>query len=149
EKNAALYTLIGQKKVLIPAKLQMDKDLLELKAGDLAGLQSELSSAEKVRDDAAKAWNTAVQEYLAAKETFGKTNAVTDEVAVSVAEHKLLSISGMSDLSGLYKAGSEKGGFKTFDELKTSAPAWLSLKAASDKLFTNSDIQTSRKNVAE
>ncbi|EAU4681302.1 autotransporter outer membrane beta-barrel domain-containing protein [Salmonella enterica] len=149
EKNAALYTLIGQKKVLIPAKLQMDKDLLELKAGDLVGLQSELSSAEKVRDDAAKAWNTAVQEYLAAKETFGKTDAVADEVAVSVAEHKLLSISGMSDLSGLYKAGSEKGGFKTFDELKTSAPAWLSLKAASDKLFTNSDIQTSRKNVAE
>lgn len=149
EKNAALYTLIGQKKVLIPAKLQMDKDLLALKAEDLAGLQSELSSAEKVRDDAAKAWNTAVQEYLAAKETFGKTNAVTDEVAVSVAEHKLLSISGMSDLSGLYKAGSEKGGFKTFDELKTSAPAWKSLKAASDKLFTNSDIQTSRKNVAE
>lgn len=152
EKNAALYTLIGQKKVLIPAKLQMDKDLLELKAGDLAGLQSELSSAEKVRDDAAKAWNTAVQEYLAAKETFGKTNAVTDEVAVSVAEHKLLSISGMSDLSGLYKAGSEKGGFKAFDELKTSAPAWLSLKAASDKLFkdgSTSDIQTSRKNVAD
>ncbi|EKF3854735.1 autotransporter outer membrane beta-barrel domain-containing protein [Salmonella enterica] len=152
EKNAALYTLIGQKKVLIPAKLQMDKDLLELKAGDLAGLQSELSSAEKDRDDAAKAWNTAVQEYLVAKETVGKTNAVADEVAVSVAEHKLLSISGMSDLSGLYKAGSEKGGFKAFDELKVSAPAWLSLKAASDKLFkdySTSDIQTSRKNVAE
>ncbi|ECI4845547.1 hypothetical protein DRT82_22170, partial [Salmonella enterica subsp. diarizonae] len=119
EKNAALYTLIGQKKVLIPAKLQMDKDLLELKAGDLAGLQSELSSAEKVRDDAAKAWNTAVQEYLAAKETFGKTNAVTDEVAVSVAEHKLLSISGATKVSDLYVvSGKEKSGFKAFDELK-------------------------------
>ncbi|EBU8673423.1 hypothetical protein DLR41_26570, partial [Salmonella enterica subsp. enterica serovar Panama] len=151
-KNTALYTLIGQKKVLIPAKLQMDKDLLELKAGDLAGLQSELSSAEKDRDDAAKAWNTAVQEYLAAKETFGKTNAVADEVAVSVAKQKLLSISGMSDLSGLYKADSEKGGFKAFDELTASAPAWKSLKAASDKLFkenNSSDIQTLRKNVAE
>ncbi|EOV0253143.1 hypothetical protein ACOIWS_004871, partial [Salmonella enterica] len=151
-KNTALYTLIGQKKVLIPAKLQMDKDLLELKAGDLAGLQSELSSAEKDRDDAAKAWNTAVQEYLAAKETFGKTNAVADEVAVSVAKQKLLSISGMSDLSGLYKADSEKGGFKAFDELTASAPAWKSLKAASDKLFkenNSSDIQTLSKNVAE
>lgn len=150
EKNAALYTLIGQKKVLIPAKLQMDKDLLELKAGDLAGLQSELSSAEKVRDDAAKAWNTAVQEYLAAKETFGKTNAVTDEVAVSVAEHKLLSISGATKVSDLYVvSGKEKSGFKAFDELKASATAWKDLKTASDKLFTNSDIQTSRKNVAD
>lgn len=153
EKNAALYTLIGQKKVLIPAKLQMDKDLLELKAGDLAGLQSELSSAEKVRDDAAKAWNTAVQEYLAAKETFGKTDAVADEVAVSVAEHKLLSISGATQVSDLYVvSGNEKGGFKAFDELSASAPAWKSLKAASDKLFKDgsaSDIQTSRKNVAE
>lgn len=150
EKNAALYTLIGQKKVLIPAKLQMDKDLLELKAGDLAGLQSELSSAEKVRDDAAKAWNTAVQEYLAAKETFGKTDAVADEVAVSVAEHKLLSISGATQVSDLYVvSGKEKSGFKAFDELKASATAWKDLKTASDKLFTNSDIQTSRKNVAE
>ncbi|EDV5630276.1 autotransporter outer membrane beta-barrel domain-containing protein [Salmonella enterica subsp. enterica] len=150
EKNAALYTLIGQKKVLIPAKLQMDKDLLELKAGDLAGLQSELSSAEKVRDDAAKAWNTAVQEYLAAKETFGKTNAVTDEVAVSVAEHKLLSISGATKVSDLYVvSGKEKSGFKAFDELKASATAWKDLKTASDKLFTNSDIQMSRKNVAD
>lgn len=153
EKNAALYTLIGQKKVLIPAKLQMDKDLLALKAEDLAGLQSELSSAEKVRDDAAKAWNTAVQEYLAAKETFGKTDAVADEVAVSVAEHKLLSISGATQVSDLYVvSGNEKGGFKAFDELSASAPAWKSLKAASDKLFkdgSTSDIQTSRKNVAE
>ncbi|EIK9507682.1 autotransporter outer membrane beta-barrel domain-containing protein [Salmonella enterica] len=150
EKNAALYTLIGQKKVLIPAKLQMDKDLLELKAGDLAGLQSELSSAEKVRDDAAKAWNTAVQEYLAAKETFGKTDAVADEVAVSVAEHKLLSISGATQVSDLYVvSGKEKSGFKAFDELKASAIAWKDLKTASEKLFTNSDIQTSRKNVAE
>ncbi|ELS6498839.1 autotransporter outer membrane beta-barrel domain-containing protein [Salmonella enterica] len=150
EKNAALYTLIGQKKVLIPAKLQMDKDLLELKAGDLAGLQSELSSAEKVRDDAAKAWNTAVQEYLAAKETFGKTDAVADEVAVSVAEHKLLSISGATQVSDLYVvSGKEKSGFKAFDELKASATAWKDLKTASEKLFTNSDIQTSRKNVAE
>uniref|UniRef100_UPI003F67F71F hypothetical protein n=1 Tax=Salmonella enterica TaxID=28901 RepID=UPI003F67F71F len=153
EKNAALYTLIGQKKVLIPAKLQMDKDLLALKAEDLAGLQSELSSAEKVRDDAAKAWNTAVQEYLAAKETFGKTDAVADEVAVSVAEHKLLSISGATQVSDLYVvSGKEKSGFKAFDELKESAPAWKSLKAASDKLFkdgSTSDIQTARKNVAE
>ncbi|EKK3318894.1 hypothetical protein PMI54_004208, partial [Salmonella enterica] len=152
EKNAALYTLIGYKKLLIPAKLQMDKDLLDLKAGDLAGLQSELSSAEQDRDDAARAWNTAVQEYLAAKETFGKTNAVADDVAVSVAKQKLLSISGLADLSGLYKTGSEKGGFKAFDELKASAPAWLNLKAASEKLFkenNSSDIQTYRKNVAE
>ncbi|EJW4861882.1 autotransporter outer membrane beta-barrel domain-containing protein [Salmonella enterica] len=150
EKNAALYTLIGQKKVLIPAKLQMDKDLLALKAEDLAGLQSELSSAEKVRDDAAKAWNTAVQEYLVAKETFGKTDAVADEVAVSVAEQKLLSISGATQVSDLYVvSGKEKSGFKAFDELKASAPAWKDLKTASDKLFTNSDIQTSRKNVAE
>ncbi|ENL0803458.1 autotransporter outer membrane beta-barrel domain-containing protein [Salmonella enterica] len=150
EKNAALYTLIGQKKVLIPAKLQMDKDLLELKEEGLAGLQSELSSAEKVRDDAAKAWNTAVQEYLAAKETFGKTDAVADEVAVSVAEHKLLSISGATQVSDLYVvSGKEKSGFKAFDELKASATAWKDLKTASDKLFTNSDIQTSRKNVAE
>ncbi|EDJ1206113.1 hypothetical protein GEX85_05290 [Salmonella enterica] len=150
EKNAALYTLIGQKKVLIPAKLQMDKDLLELKEEDLAGLQSELSSAEKVRDDAAKAWNTAVQEYLAAKETFSKTDAVADEVAVSVAEHKLLSISGATQVSDLYVvSGKEKSGFKAFDELKASATAWKDLKTASDKLFTNSDIQASRKNVAE
>ncbi|EBI1834157.1 autotransporter outer membrane beta-barrel domain-containing protein [Salmonella enterica] len=152
EKNEALYTLIGQKKALIPAKLQMDKDLLKLKAADLGDLQSELSLAEKDRDDAAKSWNTAIQEYLAAKKTFGKTNAFADEVAVSVAEHKLLSISGMSDLSGLYKANSEKGGFKAFDELKASAPAWVSLKAASDKLFNDNNtsyIQTSRKEVAE
>ncbi|ELK0301881.1 autotransporter outer membrane beta-barrel domain-containing protein, partial [Salmonella enterica] len=124
--------------------------MLALKAEDLAGLQSELSSAEKVRDDAAKAWNTAVQEYLAAKETFGKTDAVADEVAVSVAEHKLLSISGATQVSDLYVvSGKEKSGFKAFDELKASATAWKDLKTASDKLLTNSDIQASRKNVSE
>ncbi|ECB7405185.1 hypothetical protein E1K39_28255, partial [Salmonella enterica subsp. enterica serovar Java] len=53
----------------------------------------------------------------------------------------------MSDLYVV--SGKEKSGFKAFDELKASATAWKDLKTASDKLFTNSDIQTSRKNVAE
>ncbi|EHU7138100.1 hypothetical protein KZK14_004048, partial [Salmonella enterica] len=151
EKNAALYTLIGQQKALIPAKLQMDKELLELKSENVAGLQSQLSSAEKVRDDAAKSYNAAVQEYLAAKETFGKTNAVADEVAVSVAEQKLLNISGASSVSDLYfVSGKEKGGFKAFDELKASAPAWKALTAAGEALSTSTgtDIQTARSNVA-
>ncbi|EHL2852493.1 autotransporter outer membrane beta-barrel domain-containing protein [Salmonella enterica subsp. enterica serovar Hvittingfoss] len=151
EKNAALYTLIGQQKALIPAKLQMDKELLELKSENVAGLQSQLSSAEKVRDDAAKSYNAAVQEYLAAKETFGKTNAVADEVAVSVAEQKLLNLSGATKVSELYfVSGKEKGGFKAFDELKTSAPAWKALTAAGEALSTSTgtDIQTARKNVA-
>ncbi len=152
EKNAALYTLIGQKKALVPAKLQMDKELLELKSENVAGLQNQLSSAEKNRADAEKSYNEAVKEYLAAKEVFGKTNAVTDETAVSVAAQKLFTLTGKKNLQELYKDSvkGQKSGFKQFNEF-TDAPAITSLQSARDALFTSAgnDIQNARKNVAE
>ncbi|EBU3912885.1 autotransporter outer membrane beta-barrel domain-containing protein [Salmonella enterica] len=152
EKNAALYTLIGQKKALVPAKLQMDKELLELKSENVAGLQNQLSSAEKKRADAEKSYNEAVKEYLAAKEVFGKTNAVTDETAVSVAAQKLFTLTGKKNLQELYKDSvkGQKSGFKQFNEF-TDAPAITSLQSARNALFTSAgnDIQNARKNVAE
>lgn len=152
EKNAALYTLIGQKKALIPAKLQMDKELLELKSEDVAGLQNQLSSAEKNKASAEKSYNEAVKEYLAAKEVFGKTNAVADETAVSVAAQKLFTLTGKSNLDDLYKDSvkGQKSGFKQFNEF-TDAPAITSLQSARNALFTSggNDIQNARKNVAE
>lgn len=152
EKNAALYTLIGQKKALVPAKLQMDKELLELKSENVAGLQNQLSSAEKNRADAEKSYNEAVKEYLAAKEVFGKTNAVTDETAVSVAAQKLFTLTGKKNLQELYKDSvkGQKSGFKQFNEF-TDAPAITSLQSARNALFTSAgnDIQNARKNVAE
>lgn len=152
EKNAALYTLIGQKKALVPAKLQMDKELLELKSENVAGLQNQLSSAEKNRADAEKSYNEAVKEYLAAKEVFGKTNAVTDETAVSVAAQKLFTLTGKSNLQDLYTDSVKglKSGFKQFKEF-TDAPAITSLQSARDALFVSggSDIQNARKSVAE
>ncbi len=152
EKNAALYTLIGQKKALIPAKLQMDKELLELKSEDVAGLQNQLSSAEKNKASAEKSYNEAVKEYLAAKEVFGKTNAVADETAVSVAAQKLFTLTGKSNLDDLYKDSVKgpKSGFKQFKEF-TDAPAITSLQSARDALFKSggTDIQNARKNVAE
>lgn len=152
EKNAALYTLIGQKKALVPAKLQMDKELLELKSENVAGLQNQLSSAEKNRADAEKSYNEAVKEYLAAKEVFGKTNAVTDETAVSVAAQKLFTLTGKKNLQELYKDSvkGQKSGFKQFNEF-TDAPSITSLRSARNALFTSAgnDIQNARKNVAE
>ncbi|AXC66981.1 hypothetical protein DOE63_16495 [Salmonella enterica subsp. diarizonae serovar 59:z10:-] len=152
EKNAALYALTGQKKALVPAKLQMDKELLELKSEDVAGLQNQLSLAEKNKADAEKSYNEAVKEYLAAKEVFGKTNAVADEVAVSVAEQKLFTLTGKNNLQDLYVANDPvkgpKSGFKQFKEF-ASSPAETSWKTAKTTLYNNADIQNARKAVAE
>lgn len=151
DKNAALYSLIAHKKMLIPAKLQMDKALLELKKEDVNSLQEQLSQAEKNRADAEVSYNAAVKEYLDAKKKFDETSTVADEVAVSVAEKKLLSLTGENVLSDLYKVPGEgvASGFKQYKEF-TAAPAITSLTSARNDLSDgNKDIPKARKNVAE
>ncbi|HFW5352807.1 TPA: autotransporter outer membrane beta-barrel domain-containing protein [Salmonella enterica subsp. diarizonae serovar 48:i:z] len=151
DKNAALYSLIAHEKMLIPAKLQMDKALLELKKEDVNSLQEQLSQAEKNRADAEVSYNAAVKEYLDAKKKFDETSTVADEVAVSVAEKKLLSLTGGSTLGDLYKDQSKgiDSGFKQYKEF-TAAPAITSLTSARNDLSDgNKDIPKARKNVAE
>ncbi|EDV3839201.1 hypothetical protein CSM73_004958, partial [Salmonella enterica subsp. diarizonae] len=151
DKNAALYSLIAHEKMLIPAKLQMDKALLELKSEDVNSLQEQLSQAEKNRADAEVSYNAAVKEYLDAKKKFDETSTVADEVAVSVAEKKLLSLTGGSTLGDLYKDPNKgiDSGFKQYKEF-TAAPAITSLTSARNDLSDgNKDIPKARKNVAE
>ncbi|EIK0391365.1 hypothetical protein LJS80_004943, partial [Salmonella enterica] len=104
QKNEALYTLISQKKVLVPVKVQMDKERLLLVMQDLSDKQSALSAASKDKAEAEKAWNAAAKDYLAASGRFAESKSVTDEIAMSVAEHQLLNLSGKAKLDDIVVA---------------------------------------------
>ncbi|EIE5051292.1 hypothetical protein LDM01_005155, partial [Salmonella enterica subsp. enterica serovar Java] len=128
QKNAALYTLIGQKKALVPVKLRLDKEALELaelgytgsdkSVQSLKALQDSLAAAEAGKADAEQKYNAAVTEYLAAQKKLGADKTVANEVAASVAGEQLKHAAGVSDVSSLYNtSGDASGGFVTFDKL--------------------------------
>ncbi|EOV0239395.1 autotransporter outer membrane beta-barrel domain-containing protein [Salmonella enterica] len=161
-KNAALYTLIGVEKALVPVKLGMDKEALELmesgytSAGkttpDLKALQASLADAEKGKPDAVNAYNAAVTDYLKAEADYKASSSVSDEVALSVAGEKLKHAAGVTDLTTLYyKTGDTHSGFVTFDNIPNSTVAGKTSTAmgALDNKSTPTDIQKKRQAVAD
>lgn len=127
EKNAALYTLIGQQKALATAKLTLDTELLKLRTEDEAKQKDVISQAETGKAGAEQKYNAAVKEYLAAQKAYGADKTVENELAVSTAEAKLLTFTrsealssggtGTDKLAELYKNGKDfTGGFILFKE---------------------------------
>ncbi|ELN8993705.1 hypothetical protein RZT35_005515, partial [Salmonella enterica] len=162
-KNAALYTLIGQKKALVPVKLRLDKEALELaelgytgsdkSVQSLKALQDSLAAAEAGKADAEQKYNAAVTEYLAAQKKLGADKTVANEVAASVAGEQLKHAAGVSDVSSLYNtSGDASGGFVTFDKLPESSTVKKAFTAAQDAVYnatTKTDIQNKRQAVAK
>ncbi|ECC3914709.1 autotransporter outer membrane beta-barrel domain-containing protein [Salmonella enterica subsp. diarizonae] len=163
QKNAALYTLIGQKKALVPVKLRLDKEALELaelgytgsdkSVQSLKALQDSLAAAEAGKADAEQKYNAAVTEYLAAQKKLGADKTVANEVAASVAGEQLKHAAGVSDVSSLYNtSGDASGGFVTFDKLPESSTVKKAFTAAQDAVYnatTKTDIQNKRQAVAK
>ncbi|ELC2816038.1 autotransporter outer membrane beta-barrel domain-containing protein [Salmonella enterica] len=161
-KNEALYTLIGVEKALVPVKLGMDKEALELTESgytsvskvtpDLKALQASLTDAEKGKPDAVNAYNAAVTDYLKAEADYKASSSVSDEVALSVAGEKLKHAAGVTDLTTLYyKTGDTHSGFVTFDNIPNSTVAGKTSTAmgALDNKSTLTDIQKKRQAVAD
>ncbi|HIB1592557.1 TPA: autotransporter outer membrane beta-barrel domain-containing protein [Salmonella enterica subsp. enterica serovar Muenchen] len=163
QKNAALYTLISEKKALVPVKLRLDKEALELtvlgytngskEIQSLETLQDSLTAAEAGKADAEQKYNAAVTTLLKAEAAYKASSAVTDEVALSVATEQLKHVAGVSDLSSLYNTpGDQSGGFVTFDKLPDSSSvkqAFIDAQNAVYNTTNNTDIQSKRKAVAE
>ncbi|ELO0595452.1 autotransporter outer membrane beta-barrel domain-containing protein [Salmonella enterica] len=163
DKNKALYTLIGVEKALVPVKLGMDKEALELAESgyvsdgkatpDLKALQASLTDAEKGKPDAVNAYNAAVTDYLKAEADYKASKSVSDEVALSVAGEKLKHVAGVTDLTTLYyKSGDAHSGFVTFDNLpavSTVAGKTGTAMAALYNKDTPTDIQKKRQAVAD
>ncbi|EPC0218991.1 autotransporter outer membrane beta-barrel domain-containing protein [Salmonella enterica subsp. enterica serovar Newport] len=162
-KNEALYTLIGVEKALVPVKLGMDKEALELTESgytsggkatpDLKALQASLADAEKGKPDAVNAYNAAVTDYLKAEANYKASKSVSDEVALSVAGEKLKHAAGVADLATLYyKSGNAHSGFVTFDNLPVASTVAGKTGTAMAALFNKdspTDIQKKRQAVAE
>ncbi|EDW1489062.1 autotransporter outer membrane beta-barrel domain-containing protein [Salmonella enterica subsp. enterica] len=162
-KNEALYTLIGVEKALVPVKLGMDKEVLELTESgytsggkatpDLKALQASLADAEKGKPDAVNAYNAAVTDYLKAEADYKASSSVSDEVALSVAGEKLKHAAGVTDLATLYyKSGDAHSGFVTFDNLPSTSTVAGKTGTAMAALFNKdspTDIQKKRQAVAE
>ncbi|ENG1127949.1 autotransporter outer membrane beta-barrel domain-containing protein [Salmonella enterica subsp. enterica serovar Newport] len=162
-KNEALYTLIGVEKALVPVKLGMDKEALELTESgytsggkatpDLKALQASLADAEKGKPDAVNAYNAAVTDYLKAEANYKASKSVSDEVALSVAGEKLKHAAGVTDLATLYyKSGDAHSGFVTFDNLPVASTVAGKTGTAMAALFNKdspTDIQKKRQAVAE
>ncbi|EGI6329888.1 autotransporter outer membrane beta-barrel domain-containing protein [Salmonella enterica subsp. enterica serovar Adelaide] len=163
DKNKALYTLIGVEKALVPVKLGMDKEALELAESgyvsggkatpDLKALQASLTDAEKGKPDAVNAYNAAVTDYLKAEADYKASKSVSDEVALSVAGEKLKHAAGVTDLATLYyKSGDAHSGFVTFDNLPSTSTVAGKTGTAMAALFNKdspTDIQKKRQAVAE
>ncbi|EAQ6832912.1 autotransporter outer membrane beta-barrel domain-containing protein [Salmonella enterica] len=153
QKNEALYTLISQKKVLVPVQVQMDKEHLLLVMQDLSDKQSALSAASKDKAEAEKAWNTAAKDYLAASGRFAESKSVTDEIAMSVAEHQLLNLSGKAKLDDIVVADTKTDKtppqFVEFSSLKDSAPALKAETEAEEAFSGTSGISGLRKNLVD
>ncbi|EEE9947259.1 autotransporter outer membrane beta-barrel domain-containing protein [Salmonella enterica subsp. enterica serovar Uzaramo] len=147
KKNEALYTLIGQKKALVPVKLRLDKEALELAelgytgsdksvTQSLKALQDSLAAAEAGKADAEQKYNAAVTEYLAAQKKLGADKTVNNEVAVAIAEAKLKALTG-GELTELYVSNTDPTrGFKLFKDLVTDkVPALKKLSDVQKALY--------------
>lgn len=163
QKNKALYTLIGEKKALVPVKLRLDKEALELTVlgytdtgkvvQSLETLQDSLAAAEAGKADAEQKYNAAVTTLLKAEAAYKASGDISDEVALSVAKEQLKHVAGVSDLALLYNtSGDQSGGFVTFDKLPDSSSvkqAFITAQNAVYNTTTKTDIQNKRQAVAE
>ncbi|EFS2651457.1 autotransporter outer membrane beta-barrel domain-containing protein [Salmonella enterica] len=174
EKNTALYTLIAKEKALSSAKLELDTERLRVMDTTqlLADAKAPIADAEAKKAEAEKQYNTAIQEYMTARTAYDADKSVDNELKLSVAQQKLLLISGETaatdankdPLKNLFVTDKEnssqelKNGFRPFSEL-TKAPALTALKTAQESVYkagvkgndigTNgSDIQKARFDVA-
>ncbi|EAO9967838.1 autotransporter outer membrane beta-barrel domain-containing protein [Salmonella enterica] len=128
EKNQALYKLISTQKTLVPVKLQMDTDRLNLlqtapadAINGLTALKNDLSTAAANKDKAKADYIGAVEGYLAADKAYQTSKSEADAAKLATAQAKLMTVVGISnpgDISKLYKDESKpESGFKQFDEL--------------------------------
>ncbi|EJO2709605.1 autotransporter outer membrane beta-barrel domain-containing protein [Salmonella enterica] len=128
EKNQALYKLISTQKTLVPVKLQMDTEhlnLLQTAPADvingLTALKNDLSTAAANKDKAKADYIVAVKDYLAADKVYQTSKSEADAAKLATAKAKLMTVVGISDpkdISKLYvTTGSPESGFKQFDEL--------------------------------
>ncbi|EMW0227413.1 autotransporter outer membrane beta-barrel domain-containing protein [Salmonella enterica] len=176
EKNTALYTLIAKEKALSSAKLELDTERLRVMDTQklIADAKAPIADAEAKKAEAETQYKTAIQEYMTARTAYDADKSVDNELKLSVAQQKLLLISGETEAKGSDKDPLEnlflkktvqdkttqelKNGFRPFSEL-TKAPALMALKAEQGKVYTaevdgndigtsGSDIQKARFDVA-
>ncbi|EMB7554877.1 autotransporter outer membrane beta-barrel domain-containing protein [Salmonella enterica] len=130
EKNQALYKLISTQKTLVPVKLQMDTEhlnLLQTAPADvingLTALKNDLSTAAANKDKAKADYIGAVEGYLAADKAYQASKSEADAAKLATAKAKLMTVVGISDLSDFSKLYVESDrpekGFKQFDKLQS------------------------------
>ncbi|ELU0512642.1 autotransporter outer membrane beta-barrel domain-containing protein [Salmonella enterica] len=128
EKNKALYDLISTQKTLVPVKLQMDTDRLNLlqtapadAINGLTALKNDLSTAAANKDKAKADYIGAVEGYLAADKAYQTSKSEADAAKLATAQAKLMTVVGISKpdgISNLYVDPTKpESGFKQFDEL--------------------------------
>ncbi|EKT0983950.1 autotransporter outer membrane beta-barrel domain-containing protein [Salmonella enterica] len=128
EKNQALYKLISTQKTLVPVKLQMDTEHLNLlqtapvgAVNGLTALRNDLSTAAANKDKAKADYIGAVEGYLAADKAYQTSKSEDNAATLATAKAKLMTVVGISDLSDFSKLYVESDhpekGFKQFDKL--------------------------------
>lgn len=162
EKNKALYDLISTQKTLVPVKLQMDTDRLNLlqtapadAINGLTALKNDLSTAAANKDKAKADYIVAVKDYLAADKAYQTSKSETNAATLAQAKAHLMTVVGTDDISKLYKVGDKlESGFKQFDELTADNSSVIheyddAVKALAKKEDGGSDIQKARAEVVK
>lgn len=162
EKNKALYDLISTQKTLVPVKLQMDTEhlnLLQTAPADvingLTALKNDLSTAAANKDKAKADYIGAVEGYLAADKAYQTSKSETNAATLAQAKAHLMTVVGTDDISKLYKVGDKlESGFKQFDELTADNSSVIheyddAVKALAKKEDGGSDIQKARAEVVK
>ncbi|EBK1009870.1 autotransporter outer membrane beta-barrel domain-containing protein [Salmonella enterica] len=164
EKNQALYKLISTQKTLVPVKLQMDTDRLNLlqtapadAINGLTALKNDLSTAAANKDKAKADYIGAVEGYLAADKAYQTSKSEADAAKLATAQAKLMTVVGISnpgDISKLYKDESKpESGFKQFDELTPTENnvigKYNAAKEALAKTDGSTEIQKARAEVVK
>ncbi|EEC5004395.1 autotransporter outer membrane beta-barrel domain-containing protein [Salmonella enterica] len=165
DKNEALYKLISTQKTLVPVKLQMDTDRLNLlqsapadAINGLTALKNDLSTAAANKAKAKADYIVAVKNYLAADKAYQTSKSETDAAELATAKAKLMTVVGISnpdDISKLYKAEDKpESGFKQFDKLSALSGSdvigkYNAAVAALAKTDGSTEIQKARAEVVK
>ncbi|ENG3299734.1 autotransporter outer membrane beta-barrel domain-containing protein [Salmonella enterica] len=162
DKNKALYKLISTQKTLVPVKLQMDTEhlnLLQTAPADaingLTALKNDLSTAAANKAKAKADYIGAVEGYLAADKAYQTSKSEDNAATLAQAKAHLMTVVGTDDISKLYKTGDKpENGFKQFDELTADNSSVIheyddAVKALAKKEDGGSDIQKARAEVVK
>lgn len=167
EKNKALYDLISTQKTLVPVKLQMDTEhlnLLQTAPADaingLTALKNDLSTAAANKDKAKADYIGAVEGYLAADKAYQTSKSEADAAKLATAKAKLMTVVGISKpdgISNLYvDPAKPESGFKQFDELSALSgdnsdviSKYKAAEAALAKTDGSTEIQKARAEVVK